>query len=1048
MKTIGLCMIVKNEAAIIERCLDSVRPLIDFVLVEDTGSTDGTQEVIRSWLDRHHLAGRVFDEPWRDFAHNRSRALEELRKLGTVDYALIMDADDFLVYDDEFDAAKFKSGLSHDQYSVELREANIRYERPQLCRSALSYRYRGVLHEYLEGPPGASSGRASGFHIASRREGARSRDPDKYRKDAEVLERALVAETDPYLRARYTFYLGQSYRDCGDKEKAIAAFLARAEQGFWRQEVYLGLYYAAQLQDALQHPFDEVFATYKRAAEVVPERAEAWHGACRLCRIAGRNREGYEVGKPGLSLKPPGDGLFVETWIYDFGLLDEFSVNAFWAGHYREALDAGLRLLGENKFPAHERGRIFGNARFAIDKLKGGDAADLELLIVPAGTPAPPPPQTAAPAAASVGATRPLVSIITPTGGRAAFLEQALKYFRRQDYPHLEWLILDDSIEPNRVFHDLPETNIHYRRYNGPRLTVGEKRNRLAELAAGDIIVHFDDDDYYAPQYVSRMVDALLENDADLVNLRGWHLYDQRSGFYGYWDLMQKEGLHYRCGPAGVSILMLNPGNNQGFADNHLGFGFSYAYRKTAWQKFRFPAKDFNEDGEFALRVAAQGKACGIHDTTDSCLHVLHPKSSSRCFPQYRLPNFELAARFPGFIPEPSAKAQDDPPQEAPPDLPAPTPRARRAAVTIPPVFIHSSWRSSSTWFWSKFRELPETTAYFEPFGELNAVLTPANVKPFDPNAWHSRHPKIDSYLLEYLPLLRRSLGVRLYQKRMAYEWFIPTGGLEGALRREEARYLGLLMHHATGRGHVPILGFVRSLGRVAAIKQQFGGVHILQRRNLWLQWQSYLSYKRRRNLDFYNSTPTIFAHITDDAYLAGLRDHYLARSSLPQQAASPAARMQLMKVLPEHDLFALFVALHVYLCLHAERFADIVVDVTRMAREPEYWAATAQELRARCQLPVSFGDVRDEGQPDDAQFDVAAVDWATIHEHGREAAKVLAGGGDPKSLARRAEALINATRSEAESGRQARVAAAPRPAAMPARPKAKAEAGSPSPRP
>ena len=147
------------------------------------------------------------------------------------------------------------------------------------------------------------------------------------------------------------------------------------------------------------------------------------------------------------------------------------------------------------------------------------------------------------------------------------------------------------------------------------------------------------------------------------------------------------------------------------------------------------------------------------------------------------------------------------------------------------------------------------------------------------------------------------------------------------------------------------------------------------------------------------------------------------------------------MTALPEHDLFSLFAALHVYLYLHAERVADIVVDVTRMAREPEYWAATAQELRAYCRLPVSFGDVRDEGQPDDAQFDLAAVDWAAIHEHGREAARALAGGDNPKPLARRAEALICAARSEAEGGRK-------QPAAEPARPRAKAEAGSAALRP
>ena len=67
MKTVGLCMIVKNEAQTILRALDSVRTFVDYVLVEDTGSTDGTQTIIRDYLRAHGLPGEVFDEPWRDF---------------------------------------------------------------------------------------------------------------------------------------------------------------------------------------------------------------------------------------------------------------------------------------------------------------------------------------------------------------------------------------------------------------------------------------------------------------------------------------------------------------------------------------------------------------------------------------------------------------------------------------------------------------------------------------------------------------------------------------------------------------------------------------------------------------------------------------------------------------------------------------------------------------------------------------------------------------------------------------------------------------------
>src|SRR5437762_3199729 len=100
MKTIGLCMIVKDEAQVILRCLKSVRPLIDYALIVDTGSTDGTQAIVKKYLAEQRVPGEVIEEPWKDFATNRSSALAKLRARAEIDYALVMDADDTLVFAD------------------------------------------------------------------------------------------------------------------------------------------------------------------------------------------------------------------------------------------------------------------------------------------------------------------------------------------------------------------------------------------------------------------------------------------------------------------------------------------------------------------------------------------------------------------------------------------------------------------------------------------------------------------------------------------------------------------------------------------------------------------------------------------------------------------------------------------------------------------------------------------------------------------------------------------------------------------------------------
>jgi glycosyltransferase involved in cell wall biosynthesis len=361
-QTLCLNMIVKNEAPVIRRCIDSVRPIIDRWVIVDTGSTDGTQDIIREHL--RGLPGELHERPWRDFAHNRSEALELAR--GKSDYTLIIDADDAL----EIAPGTVVPSLVADAYMIEIDDISMVYQRMQVVRCAMPWRYRGVLHEYLTCEEAGPSEELPGIRMRRNHDGARRRDPDTYRRDAVVLERALQTETDPFLLARYQFYLAQSYRDCGEWERALEHYLARARLGFWKDEVFVSLYHAAQLKERLRHPDQEVVDAYLGAADTLSTRAEALHGVSRFYRRKGRYAEGYQSAKRGLAIPMPSSAaLFVEPWIYEIGLLDELSLNAYWSGHNRESLDASLKILGSGKLPAADLPRVAANARFASERL-------------------------------------------------------------------------------------------------------------------------------------------------------------------------------------------------------------------------------------------------------------------------------------------------------------------------------------------------------------------------------------------------------------------------------------------------------------------------------------------------------------------------------------------------------------------------------------------------------------------------------------------------------------------------------------------------------
>ena len=369
-KTITLCMIVKNESHVIERCLSSVLPIIDRWVVVDTGSTDGTQQKIKDFFDRNGIPGELFERPWKDFGHNRSEALELAQKTDT-DYAFMIDADEILVFEPGFDPVKFKDSLTADLYNIFAQFGQTRYHRPQMTSNKKPFYYRGVLHEYVDcKEPIGTRDFARGFMNTPIQDGARSSDPEKYKKDAVKFEEALASGTvDEKDFNRYHFYLAQSYRDSSQWEPALEAYLKRADLGGWNEEVFYSLYQAGRIMEILEKPVDNIIQVYFKAYQVAPWRAESLWAAARLCRAFSRFDQGYRFAKQGLKVRYPEGALFVGQGIYEWALLDEFSIHAFWTGHYRESRIASIQLLQDNKFPADQKERIEANLKFATDAI-------------------------------------------------------------------------------------------------------------------------------------------------------------------------------------------------------------------------------------------------------------------------------------------------------------------------------------------------------------------------------------------------------------------------------------------------------------------------------------------------------------------------------------------------------------------------------------------------------------------------------------------------------------------------------------------------------
>ncbi|MCT1403763.1 hypothetical protein AK95_05830 [Paenibacillus sp. LC231] len=139
--SVSLCMIVKNEESYLERCLESVRGIVDEIIIVDTGSSDKTKDIAKRYTDK------VFDFKWiDDFSAARNFAIE----FASSEYILQLDADEIL----RFPQNDLLQQLNKDFYYIRIKNdlgsgLYLSHQFIRLFRNSSDIRYRGALHEQV-----------------------------------------------------------------------------------------------------------------------------------------------------------------------------------------------------------------------------------------------------------------------------------------------------------------------------------------------------------------------------------------------------------------------------------------------------------------------------------------------------------------------------------------------------------------------------------------------------------------------------------------------------------------------------------------------------------------------------------------------------------------------------------------------------------------------------------------------------------------------------------------------------------------------------------
>lgn len=203
MISLSLCMIVKNEELKLSNCLNSLKNILDEIIIIDTGSTDKTKEIAKTFTDK------VFDFIWiDDFSAARNFSFSK----ATCDYIMWLDADDVLskeehiklkMLKDNFDTSYDSISMIYDLGISSNENNQIQYKRNRIVKRSKNFKWIGFVHEFLN-----VDGKIleSDIHITHMKTQGSSRNLDIYKK--KIKEGYNLAPRDTYYYGKELFYNG------------------------------------------------------------------------------------------------------------------------------------------------------------------------------------------------------------------------------------------------------------------------------------------------------------------------------------------------------------------------------------------------------------------------------------------------------------------------------------------------------------------------------------------------------------------------------------------------------------------------------------------------------------------------------------------------------------------------------------------------------------------------------------------------------------------------------------------------------------------------
>jgi len=359
---LSLCMIVKNEAHTMASTLLSIKPYIDQWFIIDTGSTDGTQEIIQKTMNG--VYGVLYEEPFENFAVTRNKSLEFARcDYNPSHFTMYADADDILLNGSALrEYLETQRNNTTSAYYLKI-DTGIVFTSTRVFPTDACWRFVGAVHEVLIHPEYIPCGSIPDVKIMHYSPPISAEASCKrWERDLVLLKKDL--DENP-KNARAAFYYANTLTWLGRYDLAKVAHEYRISLGGWNEEQYDSSMSLARIAVALQYDFSNIINLYLNAYNISPHRAEPLFEIANYYHNNNNSALCFLFAYRAFQLSYPiQDKLFIDENVYKYKAAELVGIHAWYLGEFEIGEAAARKASLAN--PNDER--LAKNLKFYLDR--------------------------------------------------------------------------------------------------------------------------------------------------------------------------------------------------------------------------------------------------------------------------------------------------------------------------------------------------------------------------------------------------------------------------------------------------------------------------------------------------------------------------------------------------------------------------------------------------------------------------------------------------------------------------------------------------------